>query len=106
VSAWQGARVFRAHDVAETREVLDMVASIRGTEHRPGRSAASAEPSAPSRSDRRDQEGLGRAGDQPPLVVDPWRPPHPTLPLLSVVSASMHTHSPTGSAGRAPSARC
>jgi dihydropteroate synthase len=31
VSAWQGARVFRAHDVDETRQVLDMVASIRGT---------------------------------------------------------------------------
>jgi dihydropteroate synthase len=31
VSAWQGARVFRAHDVAQTREVLDMVAVIRGT---------------------------------------------------------------------------
>jgi dihydropteroate synthase len=31
VSAWQGARVFRAHQVAETRQVLDMVASIRGT---------------------------------------------------------------------------
>lgn len=31
VSAWLGARVFRAHDVAETREVLDMVATIRGT---------------------------------------------------------------------------
>jgi dihydropteroate synthase len=31
ISAWQGARVFRAHDVAETRETLDMVASIRGT---------------------------------------------------------------------------
>jgi dihydropteroate synthase len=30
VSAWQGARVFRAHDVAETREVLAMVASIQG----------------------------------------------------------------------------
>ncbi len=30
VSAWLGARVFRAHDVAETRQVLDMVASIRG----------------------------------------------------------------------------
>ncbi len=30
VSAWQGARVFRAHNVAETRQVLDMVASIRG----------------------------------------------------------------------------
>ncbi len=30
VSAWQGARVFRAHKVAETRQVLDMVASIRG----------------------------------------------------------------------------
>jgi dihydropteroate synthase len=31
VSAWLGARVFRTHDVAATREVLDMVASIRGT---------------------------------------------------------------------------
>ena len=31
VSAWHGARMFRAHQVAETRQVLDMVASIRGT---------------------------------------------------------------------------
>ena len=31
VSAWLGARVFRAHDVRPTRRVLDMVASIRGT---------------------------------------------------------------------------
>jgi dihydropteroate synthase len=31
VSAWLGARVFRAHDVAPTRQTLDMVASIRGT---------------------------------------------------------------------------
>lgn len=30
VSAWHGARVFRAHDVAATRHVLDMVASIQG----------------------------------------------------------------------------
>ena len=30
VSAWHGARVFRVHDVTETRQVLDMVASIRG----------------------------------------------------------------------------
>ncbi len=30
VSAWHGARVFRAHDVAATRQVLEMVASIRG----------------------------------------------------------------------------
>jgi len=30
VSAWLGARVFRAHDVAGTRRVLDMVAAIRG----------------------------------------------------------------------------
>ncbi|MEU4398365.1 dihydropteroate synthase [Micromonospora orduensis] len=30
VSAWLGARVFRAHQVAPTRRVLDMVASIRG----------------------------------------------------------------------------
>ena len=31
VSAWLGARVFRAHNVAETRQTLDMVAGIRGT---------------------------------------------------------------------------
>ena len=30
VSAWLGARVFRAHNVRETRETLDMVASIQG----------------------------------------------------------------------------
>jgi dihydropteroate synthase len=30
VSAWLGARVFRAHQVAPTRRVLDMVAAIRG----------------------------------------------------------------------------
>lgn len=31
VSAWLGARVYRVHEVAETRQVLDMVSSIRGT---------------------------------------------------------------------------
>ena len=31
VSAWLGARVYRAHDVAATRQTLDMVASILGT---------------------------------------------------------------------------
>jgi dihydropteroate synthase len=31
VCAWHGARVFRVHQVAETRQVLDMVAAIRGT---------------------------------------------------------------------------
>ncbi len=31
VSAWHGARVFRAHDVRATRRALDMVASIIGT---------------------------------------------------------------------------
>jgi len=30
VCAWLGARVFRAHNVAETRQVLDMVSAIRG----------------------------------------------------------------------------
>ncbi len=30
VCAWHGARVFRVHDVAQTRQVLDMVSSIRG----------------------------------------------------------------------------
>jgi dihydropteroate synthase len=31
ISAWLGARVFRAHNVSETRQTLDMVATIRGT---------------------------------------------------------------------------
>lgn len=31
VCAWLGARVFRAHNVAETRATLDLVASVRGT---------------------------------------------------------------------------
>ncbi|MEV4317181.1 dihydropteroate synthase [Actinocrispum sp. NPDC049592] len=30
VSAWLGARVFRVHQVVETRQVLDMVATIQG----------------------------------------------------------------------------
>ncbi|GAB3715721.1 dihydropteroate synthase [Nocardiopsis oceani] len=30
VSAWHGAQVFRVHEVVETRQVLDMVATIRG----------------------------------------------------------------------------
>jgi dihydropteroate synthase len=30
ISAWHGARVYRVHEVVETRQVLDMVASIRG----------------------------------------------------------------------------
>ncbi|MFI6337024.1 dihydropteroate synthase [Streptomyces sp. NPDC050535] len=33
VSAWLGAQVYRVHEVAETRQVLDMVAAIAG--HRP-----------------------------------------------------------------------
>ncbi|MEU0423521.1 dihydropteroate synthase [Streptomyces canus] len=33
VSAWLGAQVYRVHEVAETRQVLNMVASIAG--HRP-----------------------------------------------------------------------
>ncbi|MFE3035382.1 dihydropteroate synthase [Streptomyces canus] len=33
VSAWLGAQVYRVHEVGETRQVLDMVASIAG--HRP-----------------------------------------------------------------------
>jgi dihydropteroate synthase len=31
IAAWQGARVFRAHEVTATRQVIDMVASIKGT---------------------------------------------------------------------------
>jgi dihydropteroate synthase len=30
ICAWHGARVFRAHEVTETRQVLDMVAAIHG----------------------------------------------------------------------------
>ncbi|AEF41794.1 Putative dihydropteroate synthase [Hoyosella subflava DQS3-9A1] len=31
VAAWSGARMFRVHEVAQTRRVLDMVAAIAGT---------------------------------------------------------------------------
>ena len=31
VCAWLGARIYRAHEVAQTRQVLDMVSSIQGT---------------------------------------------------------------------------
>jgi dihydropteroate synthase len=31
IAAWQGAAVFRAHQVAETRRVVEMAAAIRGT---------------------------------------------------------------------------
>lgn len=30
VASWLGARIFRAHNVAETRQALDMVSAIRG----------------------------------------------------------------------------
>ena len=30
VGAWLGARIFRAHDVAQTRQALDMVEAVRG----------------------------------------------------------------------------
>ncbi len=43
VAGWLGTTVFRAHDVAATRQVADMVASIRGD--RPPRVAVRGEPS-------------------------------------------------------------
>jgi dihydropteroate synthase len=36
ICAWLGARVFRVHNVGETRQTLDMVASIKG-DRPPGR---------------------------------------------------------------------
>jgi dihydropteroate synthase len=30
LAAWQGARIFRAHDVRQTRQALDMIAAIKG----------------------------------------------------------------------------
>jgi dihydropteroate synthase len=30
ICAWKGARIYRVHEVVETRQVLDMVASIKG----------------------------------------------------------------------------
>ena len=32
ICAWQGAQVFRAHNVGETRQVLDMAAAIKGSQ--------------------------------------------------------------------------
>lgn len=31
ICAWHGARIYRVHEVAETRQVIDMVSTIRGT---------------------------------------------------------------------------
>ena len=31
IAAWQGAAVFRAHQVCETRRVVEMTAAVRGT---------------------------------------------------------------------------
>jgi len=31
ISAWHGAQVYRVHEIVETRQVLDMVAAIKGT---------------------------------------------------------------------------
>jgi len=45
VAGWLGTTVFRAHDVAATRQVVDMVASIRGD--RPPALAVRGEPTAP-----------------------------------------------------------
>ncbi len=44
VAGWLGTTVFRAHDVAATRQVIDMVASIRGD--RPPAVAVRGEPAA------------------------------------------------------------
>jgi dihydropteroate synthase len=30
ISAWHGARIFRVHQVRESRQVVDMVAAIKG----------------------------------------------------------------------------
>ena len=30
LGAWLGARIFRAHDVRQTRQALDMIAAIKG----------------------------------------------------------------------------
>jgi dihydropteroate synthase len=30
VGAWLGARIFRAHDIRQTRQTLDMIAAIKG----------------------------------------------------------------------------
>lgn len=44
IAGWLGTTVFRAHDVVATRQVADMVASIRGSGHRWSPSAANPPP--------------------------------------------------------------
>ena len=70
VSAWHGARVYRVHDVAETRQTLDMVAASAAPGPRPGpsggwrdlrRRALPAPAAAAARAGRR-----GRPGGRPP----------------------------------------
>ena len=40
VGAWLGARVFRAHDVRQTRKALDLVGALRGQRQAADRAAA------------------------------------------------------------------
>ena len=46
ISAWLGARVYRVHNIDQTRQTLDMVFAIKGT--RPPRSPAEGWPESPA----------------------------------------------------------
>ncbi len=62
VSAWLGAQVYRVHEVAETRQVLDMVSSIAGDRERRWRGAGWRDGRG---RDRGRRDGGGAAGSSP-----------------------------------------
>ncbi len=62
VAAWQGALMFRAHDVAATRRTVDMVASIRG-DRAPSRAQRGTR--LPSRAERRNSRIPATTHDKP-----------------------------------------
>jgi len=63
IAAWQGVRLFRAHNVMEVRQALDMTASIRGD--RPPAVARRGLTSLPPSVQHRPEHELQQPGDSP-----------------------------------------
>jgi hypothetical protein len=64
LGAWPGARIFRAHDVQETRQALDMVAAIKGPDACAGCLEAGLEPGPLARISRADGGLRAKIGTQ------------------------------------------
>ena len=89
IAAWQGAAVFRAHQVAATRRVVEMAASIRGTRARrgaPRRWSESSAAVAPRRGRTRAVGDGAAVADRATGVAD--RSPTVALSVAAVARSS------------------